>query len=339
MKWSYLLLVSAVLAAVVSCTSRPQEFQRFSGSAQGTTYNIVFEAKKRFTPEDLRKRVEKVLDDFDKSLSLYDNSSILSRVNRNEDLTVDTYFTEAYEKSLAAFRLTGGAFDITVGPLVKAWGFGPEAHKNFSPTRRDSLIRLVGMSKIRLVDGKIIKSDPGIKLDFNAIAQGYSVDVVCDYLMELGLDNFLVEIGGEVRGVGNKTGAGWKIGIDRPEDNNFTPGANLQAIVRLDNMALATSGNYRKFYIEDGVKYSHTIDPVTGYPAKNNLLSATVLSRNCADADAVATACMVMGKEKAIDFISRNPQFEAYFVYSGDNGEFLTWISDGLGDYLTEDVE
>jgi thiamine biosynthesis lipoprotein len=252
---------------------------------------------------------------------------------------VDTYFTAAYEKSLAAFRLTGGAFDITVGPLVKAWGFGPEAHKNFSPTRRDSLIRLVGMSKIRLVDGKIIKSDPGIKLDFNAIAQGYSVDVVCDYLMELGLDNFLVEIGGEVRGVGNKTGAGWKIGIDRPEDNNFTPGANLQAIVRLDNMALATSGNYRKFYIEDGVKYSHTIDPVTGYPAKNNLLSATVLSRNCADADAVATACMVMGKEKAIDFISRNPQFEAYFVYSGDNGEFLTWISDGLGDYLTEDVE
>ncbi|MCU0363865.1 MAG: FAD:protein FMN transferase [Bacteroidales bacterium] len=335
----FVLFLSSILAAAVSCAPETLEFERFTGNAQGTTYSIVFETGKRTETAALKEGVGNLLRDFDMSLSLYEDSSLLSRINRNEDISVDEYFTEAYERSLDAYKLTGGAFDITVGPLVRAWGFGPEAHKNFSPAKRDSLIKLVGMSKISLVNGKLVKSDPAIRIDFNAIAQGYSVDVVCDYLLKQGLDNFLVEIGGEVRAVGNKTGEGWKVGIDRPEDNNFSPGANLQAIIRLDNMALATSGNYRKFFIENGVKYSHTIDPTTGYPSKNNLLSATIIAADCSAADAVATACMVMGKERAIDFIRSNPAYGAYLVYSGDNGEFLTWISDDLKEYITEDIE
>jgi thiamine biosynthesis lipoprotein len=233
--------------------------------------------------------------------------------------------------------MSDGAFDITIGPLARAWGFGPDDQKNFSEAKRDSLMKLVGMSKISLADGKVIKSDPGISLDFNAIAQGYSVDVVCRFFDDLGVKNYLVEIGGEVRARGTKNGNLWRIGIDKPEDNNIIPGQSLQAIVRITDRSLATSGNYRKFYVEDGIKYSHTIDPKTGYPAKNRLLSATILAGDCATADGIATACMVMGHEKSIQFISSNPQFSAYFVISDDDGNYQTWISENLKEFISEE--
>ena len=326
----FLLIVS-----LLSCKENKPVFANFNGFAQGSTYSIVYDNKKNIDPQELRQKVEKILADFDMSLSLYKDSSILSKINRNEDVVADTFFTEVFRKSAIISQMTGGTFDVTVGPLVKAWGFGPDAHKNFTESKRDSLLKLVGMNKVSLVNGKLIKSDPNICLDFNAIAQGFSVDVICRFFNSLGIKNYLVEIGGEVRAKGTKAGNLWRIGIDKPEDKNMTPGKSLQAIIKISDKAIATSGNYRKFYIEDGVKYSHHIDPRTGYTTKNTLLSISIIADECAMADGVATGCLVMGKEKAIEFLDAHREFEAFMVYSDESGNFKTWISDKLRRYLS----
>lgn len=325
-----------ITISLTSCNKKV-EYLNFTGFAQGTTYSMTYQSAGRLDPLTLRSKVEKILGDFDMSLSLYKDSSILCRVNRNETVIVDSFFADVFKKSKAISAMTGGAFDVTVGPLVKAWGFGPDEHRNFSDQKRDSLLRLVGMEKIELRDGRIIKALPGISLDFNAIAQGYSVDVICRYFDRQGIKSYLVEIGGEVRVRGDKNGRPWKIGIDKPVDDNMIPGENLEAIVSLKDRALATSGNYRKFYVENGIKYSHTIDPKTGYPAMNQLLSATILSTECATADGVATACMVMGKDKSIEFLKQHPEFDAFLVYSDDAGNFKTWTSEPLKESITEE--
>jgi thiamine biosynthesis lipoprotein len=325
-----------ILIPIFSSCREKHVYSGFTGFAQGTTYNMVVENYENFNPADLRTKVEKILHDFDMSLSLYQDSSILSRINRNENAVPDTFFTEVFKLSREISQLTDGAFDVTIGPLVKAWGFGPDEKKNFSEAKRDSLLKLVGMDKIDLKESKVIKSDPGIMLDFNAIAQGYSVDVISRYFEGIGVKSFLIEIGGEVRVKGDKGGVMWKIGIDRPNDNNMMPGNDLEAIITLRDQSLATSGNYRKFYIEDGIKYSHTIDPKTGYPARNNLLSATIIASDCATADGVATACMVMGKEKTIEFLGQHPEFAAYLIYSDESGNFKTWMSADLKKYISE---
>jgi FAD:protein FMN transferase len=336
MKHKLLIVLLFLSLVVFSCREKEVVIANFTGFTQGTTYSIVFDNNKNINPEDLKLKVENIFHDFDMSLSLYKDSSIISRINRNEEVVTDSFFTEVFAKSAKISEMTDGAFDITVGPLVEAWGFGPDAHKNFSESKRDSLLRLVGMDKVSLINGRLIKSDPGMCLDVNAIAQGYSVDVICRFFDSLGILNYLVEIGGEVRGKGTKAGAYWRIGIDKPVDNNMSPGESLEAIIRISDKALATSGNYRKFYVENGVKYSHTIDPKTGYPAKNTLLSATIIADECAMADGIATACMVMGKEKAMDFISKNPQFSGYLIFSDDEGNFKTWMSESLKEYISE---
>jgi thiamine biosynthesis lipoprotein len=333
----FLLTLLLLSAALPACREKEIHYDSFTGFAQGTTYSIVYKRTKGITPEILREKVEKILHDFDMSLSIYQDSSIISRINRNEKAVPDSFFLEVFNKSVLISGMTGGAFDITVGPLVRAWGFGPEAHKNFEAAKRDSLMKLVGMDKVSIVDGKVVKADPGIYLDVNAIAQGYSVDVICRYLDKAGIPDYLVEVGGEVRAKGTKAGALWRIGIDKPEDNNMSPGQTLQAIIRISDKALATSGNYRKFYIENGIKYSHTIDPRTGYPARNRLLSATILADDCTTADGLATACMVMGVDSAIAFILRNPKISGYLVFSDDNGDYDTWISEDLRKNITEE--
>ncbi len=319
-----------------SCREKKPVFSGFTGITQGTTYNMVFENPGTLNTAQLKADIERILHDFDMSLSLYQDSSTISRINRNEQVLADSFFIGAFVRAKEVSAMTGGAFDITVGPLVNAWGFGPDARKNFTEEKRDSLLKLVGMEKIELADNMVIKSDPGIILDFNAIAQGYSVDVIYGFFEKLGINNFLVEIGGEVRVKGDKDGTYWKIGIDRPEDNNMVPGKNLQAVIRLKDRALATSGNYRKFFVENGVKYSHTIDPRTGYPMRNRLLSATIIAADCAAADGIATACMVMGKDEAILFISNNPQLDACLIFSDENGGYKTWITESLKDYISE---
>lgn len=321
---------------VCSCKNKKADIRNFTGFTQGSTYSIVYDNNKNIDPETLKTKVEKILRDFDMSLSIYTDSSIISRINRNEDVIPDSYFKEIFQKCILISKMTNGAFDITVGPLVKAWGFGPDAHKNFSESKKDSLLKLVGMDKVSIKNGHVVKSDPGVYLDVNAIAPGFSVDVICHFFDSLGIKNYLVEIGGEVRGKGTKAGALWRIGIDKPEDNNMSPGQTLEAIIKIGDKAMATSGNYRKFYIEDGIKYAHHIDPKTGYPTKNNLLSVTIIADECAMADGIATGCMVMGKEAAIDFINRNPQLSAYFVYSDESGNFQTWFSESIKDYITE---
>jgi thiamine biosynthesis lipoprotein len=319
-----------------ACKTEPHVYSNITGFIQGSTYSIVYDNKKNLDPGELRVKIEKILNDFDLSLSLYNDSSVLSKVNRNEDVVVDSFFSEAYAKSASISEMTDGAFDITVGPLVKAWGFGPDAHKSFKAEKRDSLLKLVGMKNVSLVNGRIVKTDPHVSLDFNAIAQGYSVDVICRYFDGLGVKNYLVEIGGEVRAKGKKNGNLWRIGIDKPEDN-LTPGQTLEAIVKISDKALATSGNYRKFYIEDGVKYSHEIDPKTGYPVKNSVLSVSVIADECATADGIATAFMVMGKNKIIEFLQIHPEFEAYIIYSDETGNFKTWASEKLKDNISEE--
>jgi thiamine biosynthesis lipoprotein len=322
------LLLLAFTAS--GCKDSKPVFANFTGFAQGSTYSIVYDNKENIDPGELKQKVEKILNDFDFSLSLYNDSSILSKINRNEKAVPDSFFTEVFRKSVLISEMTNGAFDVTVGPLVKAWGFGPDAHKSFTEAKRDSLLKLVGMSKVSLINGKLIKSDPHMSLDFNAIAQGYSVDVICRFFDSLGIKNYLVEIGGEVRGKGKKAGNLWRIGIDKPEDNNMIPGQSLQAIIKITDKAIATSGNYRKFYVEDGVKYSHHVDPKTGYTTKNTLLSISIVADECVMADGVATGCLVMGKEKAIIFLDEHPEFEAYMVFSDENGNFKTWTSEKL---------
>jgi thiamine biosynthesis lipoprotein len=336
MKNNLLSILLLNILAISSCKEKEPVFSGFNGYAQGSTYSIVYDNRKSIVPEELKVKVEKILSDFDMSLSIYKDSSIISKINRNEEVTLDKYFTEVFTKSALISEMTGGAFDITVGPLVKAWGFGPNAKKNFTESKRDSLLNLVGMNKVSIVNGKLVKSIPGIYLDVNAIAQGYSVDVICSFFDDLGIKNYLIEIGGEVRAKGTKAGAFWRIGIDKPEDNNMSPGQTLEAIIKISDKALATSGNYRKFYIEDGIKYSHEIDPKTGYPAKNTLLSVSLLADECATADGVATACMVMGKDKTIEFLGRHPEFEAFLVYSDTTGNYKTWTSARLSEFIAE---
>jgi thiamine biosynthesis lipoprotein len=335
MKKRSFVSVSIILLILFSCKEKTK-FSEFNGFAQGTTYHMVFENTGSVNSMELRNQVEKILHRFDMSLSLYIDSSVVSRINRNETTVPDSFFIEVFKKSKEISTLTDGAFDVTVGPLVEAWGFGPDAHRNFSESKRDSLLQIVGMSKVEIKGGELIKADPHISLDFNAIAQGFSVDVICRYFDSRGIKSYLIEIGGEVRVKGDKGGVLWKIGIDKPVDNNMMPGNDLEAIIELKDRALATSGNYRKFYIEDGIKYSHTIDPKTGYPAKNQLLSATILADECATADGIATACMVIGKDKTIEFLDRHPEYEAYLIYSDDSGNFRTWTSEPLKKFISE---
>jgi FAD:protein FMN transferase len=335
MSCRYINIVFVLLLFFSSC-KKTITYDNFTGFIQGTTYSIVFENDGRFKAQNLKSDVEKILHQFDMSLSLYVDSSVLSKVNRNEDINLDKFFMEAFKKSVEITKLTDGAFDITVGPLVKAWGFGPDAHKNFSESKRDSLLKLVGMDKVKIENGKLVKTDPGINLDFNAIAQGYSVDIVSDYFTGKGIKSYLVEIGGEVRVKGDKQGVLWRIGIDRPSDDNNLPGNDLQAVINLKDRSLATSGNYRKFYVENGIKYSHTIDPRTGYPAKNQLLSATIIADECATADGIATACMVIGKDKTIEFLGLHPEYDAFLVFSDENGDYQTWTSENLKRFISE---
>lgn len=333
----YFLFVILALVLANSCQKGKTLESRLSGFTQGTTYSVIWYHDKSLADEEVKNDIENLLIAVDSSLSTYNPASVISRVNRNEEVELDTMFVKVFNRSYEIWALTGGAFDITAAPLISAWGFGPDATKRFNESIKERLMELVGMDKIKIVDGKVLKDDPGMCLDVNAIAQGYSVDVLCDYLSSRGLVSFLVEVGGEVRTRGMKpSGQAWVIGLDKPGDGNITPGLHRQADIKLTDKALATSGNYRKFYIEDGVKYAHTIDPATGYPVKHKLLSATVISGDCMTADALATACMVMGLEKAKELITKIGDIDAYLVYSDDHGNYKTWFTEGMIDYLKE---
>lgn len=307
------------------------EFHNHTGFTQGTTFNIVFQGKPFLQADRLRVEIDRRLVEIDNSLSLYNPGSLINAINRNEPVKVDTLFAEVFRLSLRVSEMTDGMFDITVGPLVRAWGFGPEALEAFDSTRVDSLMALVGFRKVSLKDGQIVKENEGIWLDMNAVAQGYSVDVIGELLEEHGIKNYLVEIGGEVRARGVKGERRWRVGVDTPSESGLLPGEDLAAIIELADESLATSGNYRKFFVgENGVKYTHTINPLTGHPAKNRLLSATITAPDAGTADAFATACMASGVEKAVELIEKYDFLEGFLIFSDDTGGYLTWSSDGM---------
>ncbi|MBN1386974.1 MAG: FAD:protein FMN transferase [Bacteroidales bacterium] len=337
MSRKYLLLIFFIITALSACQTEKNFEYKLQGFTQGTSYSVIWYDTRGADDREVGNDIYDLLTAVDSSLSTYNMGSVISLVNRNEEVVLDTLFLKVFNKSYEIWLLTEGAFDITAAPLINAWGFGPDATKRFNESIKDRLMELVGMDKIKIVDGMVIKSDPDMCLDVNAIAQGYTVDLIYGYLSARGLESYLVEVGGEVRTRGTKPdGRPWIIGLDKPSDGNISPGLYRQADIKLVDKALATSGNYRKYYIEDGIKYSHTIDPKTGYPVRHQLLSATIITDDCMTADALATACMVMGLEKAKEFIHKIEGLEAYLVYSGKDGDFNTWFTDGMINYLSD---
>ena len=326
-----LIAATAVLSsALSSCSSRP-EYRRIEGFAQGGTFHIIYSAPAAGVDEDtVISLVSRRLHDIDFSISGYNKSSLLSRFNRGENIVPDRYFLELFDMSRKLWEETGGLFDVSGGPLFDFWGFGFKDPSGLDSLRDDartarivdSLLEFTGMDLLTLEEGRIIRKDPRVQLNFNAIAQGYTCDVVADLLDSLGAQDYLVEVGMEIVCKGlNASGKPWRIGIDAPVDGSQTAGENVQKFLDLTDCGITTSGNYRKYFIVDGKKYSHSINPVTGYPVQHDLLSATVIStdtaRGGALSDAYATYCMVLGKDAAARFIGSRGDLRGYLIYDG----------------------
>lgn len=289
----------------------------FKGMALGTYYSISYMGKEDPT---LNHRVDSLIKSFETMASIFDSNSLVSRINTNQEVKLTNDFVSIFNISQEVSMLTNGAFDITVGPLVNAWGFGKEKQADINTIPIDSLKEFVGYQKVTLKNNSIVKADPRIQLNFNAVAKGYLVDIVAAYIVEYGYSNCLVEIGGEVVSKGDKNGKPWQVGIQIP-----TTTANGEEITdyrfSLSNSAVATSGNYRRYREENGQRYTHIVNPKTGQTEKNNLLSVTVLAESCAYADALATAFMVMGKDATLEFLKSHPEYAAYLIYD-ENGSY-----------------
>lgn len=339
----FLTFITAVFLSACMPSNKEADSEKvllkFTGPIQGTIYNISIVAAPKDTV--LVDSIAMLLDRIDQSLSTYKESSIISRINDNDtSVVVDELFTEVFNRSQEIAKTTNGAFDVTVAPLVNFWGFGPESYpKEIDSTQVADILQYIGYDKVKLEEGRLIKQNPNMSLDFNAIAQGYSVDLVCRLLEDKGIENMIVEIGGELRAKGtNLQGRTWTVGVDKPIAGiEYAEGKDrYQFMIKLEDKALATSGNYRKFYEKDGKKISHTINPKTGFPVEQSLLSATVISDDCMTADAYATAFMVMGLEKAKELLANHPELQAYLVYGDDSGEFQTFATEGIKDLIKE---
>ena len=323
-----LLIVGTIL---IIRQQQATPYQKNSGLIFGTTYNITYQHD-----DDLHKEILDKLKEVDATLSMFNEKSVIARVNSNQRPELTPMFLEVFLEAQKISEETNGAFDITVGPLVNAWGFGFKNEQMPDKHAVDSLMAIVGYQKVSY-DGKhIIKRDPRITLDCSAIAKGYGVDVVARLLEEKGIDNYMVEIGGEVvtHGISEKR-VPWKIGVTKPTDDPLQEGNELQTVLNLTDKAMATSGNYRNFYYKGKRKYAHTIDPKTGYPVQHSILSATVLTNRCMRADAYATAFMVMGFEGAKKVLERNPDLMAYLIYD-DHGKMGVWYSPSLKDKIAK---
>lgn len=350
-----ILIFSTLILLAGACTrdgSRNAGYLRASGETMGTTYHIAYRDSLR---RDFKGQLDSLFAAFNDEVSTYIPSSSISQFNQSVEAfdmgmsmeeasglpipAEGNHFAANYAASLLYYHSSAGAFDPTVMPLVNYWGFGYTEKKpveEADPAVVDSLRALVGMDTVLRYEGRMLsKTSPGVQLDFSAIAKGYGVDLAGVFLEKQGISDYLVEIGGEVRARGvNDKGLAWSIGINTPD-----PGAGVgdfQVAVRLDNRSLATSGNYRNFYEVDGRKYAHTINPWTGYPQQSALLSASVFAPTCTEADALATACMVMGLEKAFKFIQSQNHLEAYFIFGNEDGGMEVKYTPGLKNYLIE---
>lgn len=321
------LLFLIVGSAIVLSRSR---YRVSEGFIFGTTYHVKYAGTKSLDKEILAE-----LQRVDEALSIFKETSTISRFNRNEPFAPNEMFTEVVGLSQRIASQTDGAFDITVEPLVNAWGFGFKNKDNVTDAQIDSLRTFVGFEKLVLEKDTFIKKDPRLALDCGAVAKGYGVDRVAKLLSEKGCVNYMVEVGGEVVVKGkNPNGKPWTLGINKPVEDSTRTNNEVQCVIGLTDKAVATSGNYRNFYYKDGRKYAHTIDPKTGHPVRHSLLSATVVTPSCARADALATAFMVMGVEKAKAFARKNPDVDVYLIYAGAKGELHTWMSSGMKKHL-----
>jgi len=324
----YLFPILIGLVIISACQTKENKLIIIDGEAQGTTWHISYISNDGLNH---KQAIDSILKDIDLSLSTYVPNSIISRINNNEpDVLVDSYFTDVFNKSLEVSQKTDGLFDVTIGPLVNAWGFGFSKRALIDSSSIDSILQFVDYKMLRIKGDKLIKDKQEIKLDFNAIAQGYSVDVLALYLEKNGVKNYLVELGGELIAKGKKNTENWKAGIEQPLQNTSSE-RKLEAIIELNNRALCTSGNYRKFYEENGNRYAHILDPRTGFPARQKILSASVLADDAMTADAYATTFMVMGLEQSKQFLEENKDLnlEVFFIYD-ENNTWKTYTSESL---------
>lgn len=322
-----------------SCNERNKiESHTYQGEALGTTYMVRY-----FSNDDLNfeKSLDSIMEEINSSMSTYITKSDISRINRGDtSVVVDDNFVEVFNSSEKIYKESNGFFDPTVGVLVNAYGFGPgERLKTIDSVKLDSLKDLVGFDKIRIKDDRTIQKDNSlVYLDFNAIAKGYAIDVIADYLESKMVDDYLIELGGELRAKGKnlENDNSWIVGIDDPDQEEGH--RKLYAKVKLENSAMATSGNYRKFRVDSGTgqKYVHTINPLTGKAEKSNLLSASVLAENCMLADGYATAFMALGLDRSKDVIENLDNVEVYFLYSTEDGKTEDFSTPGFDKNLVK---
>lgn len=314
------------LLLFLACACTPKKYHRNEGYIFGTTYHIVYQYNK-----DLHDTIRARFNAYDASMSTYNKASLISRVNRNETDVPDSLLTAVIQKAQELNALSDGAFDITIAPLANAWGFGFSKADSITPELIDSMLQFTGMHRLRIENGRIIKDDPRIMLETSAVAEGFGVDYVGLLLESLGIENYMVEVGGEVRMKGkNPKGTNWNIGIDKPIDDPMAQNREIQVILSVTDCAVSTSGNYRKFFVKDGKKYSHTIDPKTGFPVSHNLLSTTVVAPDCIASDGLGTTFMVLGLEKGMALAETLPNVEAYFIFSDSLGHVNTAMTSGF---------
>ncbi len=318
------LLIAGTILIVRQQQNTPYRTNR--GFIFGTTYTITYQSD-----EDYEKDIVAELQRVDATLSMFNPNSVIAKINSNKSMEANDMFLEVYDMARRISVNTGGAFDATVAPLVNAWGFGFKGGRMPTPAQVDSIRQFVGYRKVSVEHLQVKKADSRLMLDFSAIAKGYGVDAVARLLHAKGIGNFMVEIGGEIsaRGVSARR-TPWRIGVANPAEDSLADGNTYQAVLHLTNIAMATSGNYRNFYYKGGRKYAHTIDPKTGNPVQHSLLSATVLAKSCAEADAYATAFMVLGVDGAKAVLEREKQLSAYLIYTDWEGKIAVWHSPAL---------
>lgn len=318
-------IVLFALFVSFSCKQEPKT-TKLSGQVFGTSYHVIYDGDANYETE-----FDSLFHAINKSMSTYLQNSDISKLNRNETIEVDAHFAKVFNTSKTIYKVTNGAFDPTIGAVVNAWDFGPEGKiVALDSTTIDSLMQSVGLDKVKLRDNTILKEKLGTFLDFNAIAKGYAVDVIAEFLESQQIHDYLVEIGGEIRskGINEDKGTAWTIGIDKP---NFDGSQSIMKTIHLDDEAMATSGTYRKFKIDnEGNRYAHIIDTKTGYPSKTNVLSVSVIADDCMTADAYATAFQAMGIEKVTELLETHPELKVFFIFENSNNELETLALNGF---------
>ena len=314
------------LAVLASCGKQPEKVV-LQGLAQGSYYAVTYYDEQN---RNFQREIDSIFHAVDMSVNLWVDSSIISKVNRNEEVALDSIFIDNFNIAQEAARLSDGYFDPTISPIVAAWGFSYKSGDSLTPQLIDSLRQLVDYRNIRIENGKVVKENPAMTLDFNAIAQGYTSDLIARFLESRGVKNFLVDTGGEIMARGEKPdGKPWIVGIEKPAENMDSERI-VQTRIALCDKGLVTSGSTRKYVERNGKRYSHCIDPKTGYPVEHQLLSVTVMAENSVWADALASICMVMGKERSLPLIQGMEGVEAYYIFVNDKNELETFATEGF---------